>query len=166
MRQYFSLLLVLAVLITAGCVEEPSANTVTTAQTPVTSTVPVNTAIQTPTPVPTPPPAEMAYLANIRCAVGDKSVTTYHCNGDVQIRRGVYEEVQVIARYPDKNTYKSGIVAMGGNNPVSQPFIIFPDLKHQGQNPDYFIKMDKTVYPVIGSTAWSNLPAEKQLQSQ
>jgi hypothetical protein len=165
MRQYLTFLLVLAVLITAGCVEEPApGKDVTTVPTPVTSAVTTGVPGQNPTS--TPQPAEMAYLANIRCAVGDKSETTYHCNGDIRIRSGKYEEVQVIARYADNNTYKSGTVAMGGNNPVSQPFILFPDLKYQGQTPDYFIKMDKKLYPVISGTAWSNLPAENQLQSK
>ena len=163
MRRYFSLLLVLAVLITAGCVEEytPETTTVTTAPAVVTSTL---LATPTgPTPVPTPPPAEMAYLVNIKCAVGDRSEAAYHCGGDIQIRRGVYEEVRVIARYPDNNTFTSGVFGMGGGNQVSRPFLIFPDLKYQNQNPEYFVKMDKTIYPVISGVAWSNLPAEKQL---
>jgi hypothetical protein len=163
MRQYFTLLPVLAFLISAGCVEEytPETTNVTTAPAVVTATV---SATPTgPTPVPTPPPAEMAYLVNIKCAVGDRSEAAYHCGGDVQIRRGVYEEVRVIARYPDNNTFASGIFGMGGSNQVSRPFLLFPDLKYQSQTPDYFIRMDKTVYPVINGVAWSNLPAEKQL---
>jgi hypothetical protein len=166
MRLYFSLLLVLAFLISAGCVEEytPETTNVTTAPTVVTATILAKPA--GPTPVPTPPPAEMAYLVNIKCAVGDRSEAAYHCGGDVQIRRGVYEEVRVIARYPDNNTFTSGIFGMGGGNQVSRPFLIFPDLKYQGQTPDYFVKMDKTIYPVISGVAWSNLPADKQLAIQ
>jgi hypothetical protein len=158
MRQYFSLLLVLAVLITAGCVEEYTPPKTTTAQTPVTSPV----LSGTPGPTPGPAPAEMAYLANIQCAIGDRSEAAYHCNGNVRIRSGIYDEVQVIARYPDNNTFKSGSVAMGGNEPITKPFVIFPDLKYQGQNPDYFVKLDNTLYPVVwngnSGAAWSNLP--------
>jgi hypothetical protein len=159
MRQYFSLLLVLAFLITAGCVEESSpTTTVTTVQTLVITTVPANTPVQTPAPV----PEQMAYLANIKCAVGDRSEAAYHCNGDVRVRGGASHEVQVIARYPDNNTFKSNIVDIGGENAISKPFVIFPDLKYQGQNPGYFVRMDGTLYPVIWSgsmgVAWSNTP--------
>lgn len=170
MRLYISLLLVLAFLITAGCVEEytPEKTTVTTA--PALVTFSISATPSGPVPTPTPPPAEMAYLVNINCAVGDRSEAAYHCGGDVQIRRGVYDEVQVIARYPDNNTFTSGTFGMGGSNQVSRPFLLFPDLKYKGKNPDYFVKMDKTVYPVIGSgnsgVAWSNLPADKQLADQ
>jgi len=157
MRPYFILLLVLAVLLTAGCVEEYTPDTnVTTAQTVVTTTVPANTPVQTPGPA----PAEMAYLSNIQCAVGDRSEAAYHCNGNIRIRSGPSNEVQVIARYADNNTFHSGTFDLGGNNPTSYPFAIFPDLKYQGQNPDYFVKVDKTWYPVFWSgnygVAWSN----------
>jgi hypothetical protein len=142
-------------------VEEIPANaTVTTTTTPVTSQVP------TTTPGQTPAPAEMAYLSGIACAVGDRSEDAYHCNGNVRISRGFYDEVQVIARYADNNTFKSGIVSLGGNGPVSQPFFLFPDPKYQGQTPAYFVRLDSTVNPVVwsgnGGTAWSNLPADKQ----
>jgi hypothetical protein len=168
MRRYLSLLLVLAFLISAGCVEEytPETTNATTTPAAVTLTSAITATPSGPTPVPTPPPAEMAYLVNIKCAVGDRSEAAYHCGGDIQIRRGVYEEVQVIARYPDNNTYRSGTFGMGGSNQVSRPFLLFPDLKYQGQSPDYFVRMDKTVYPVISGVAWSNLPEEKQLANQ
>jgi hypothetical protein len=159
MRQYLSLLLVLAVLLTAGCVEEYQANsTVTTPQTQATTVSPANT----PAPVQTPPPAEMAYISDIRCAVGDRSEAAYHCNGNVRIRSGVYNAVQVIAKYPDNNTYTSGIASMGGMDPVSVPFFLFPDIRYRDQTPSYFVKLDTKMYPVIwrGDTgvAWSNLP--------
>lgn len=158
MKRYFSLFLVLAVLVTAGCVEEytPEATNDTAAPTPGTTTVATDIPVQTPAPV----PAEMAYLTNIQCAVGDRSEAAYHCNGNVRIRSGAYDEVLVIARYPDNNTFKSGVLALGGGNPVSGPFVTFPDLKYQGQNPDYFVKLDRTLYPVIWSSnvgvAWSD----------
>jgi len=143
-------------------VEDYPANaTVTTITTLVTSQVPA-----TITPGQTPAPAEMAYLSGIECAVGDRSEDAYHCNGNVRIPRGSYEEVQVIARYTDNNTFKSGIVSLGGSGPVSQPFFLFPDLKYKGQTPAYFVRLDMTIYPVVWSgttgTAWSNLPLEKQ----
>jgi hypothetical protein len=100
----------------------------------------------------------MAYLSGIQCATGDKSEDTYHCNGNIRIRGGAHDEVQVIARYPDNNVFRSNIVSLGGGEPVSKPFILFPDIKYQGQNPSYFVKMDRIVYPVNGGVAWSNLP--------
>jgi hypothetical protein len=163
MRQFFSLLLVLAVLLSAGCVEEESANTTAaTAPAPVATAAVTGTSASGPAATPTPPPAEMAYLAGIKCALGDKSEAAYHCNGDVRIRSGVYDEVQIIATYPDNNTFRSGVVSLGGNDAVSKPFFLFPDLKYQGQTPKYFIRLDSAVYPVImsgeGGTAWSNMP--------
>lgn len=161
MRRTFSLLLVLAVLITSGCVEPDPGNATVTATTAV-----VTSSVPTATPGQTPAPAEMAYLSGIECAVGDRSEDAYHCNGNIRISRGFYEEVQVIARYADNNTFRSGIVSLGGSGPVSQPFFLFPDPKYQGQTPAYFVRLDKTVYPVVwsgnGGAAWSNLPADKQ----
>jgi hypothetical protein len=159
MKPYLFLLLVLAVLITAGCVEEytPAAN-VTTAATAVTTAAPANTPAGTPTPA----PEQMAYLSGIQCGVGDRSEAAYHCNGDIRIRGGSYEKVQVLARYPDNNTFKSGAASMGGEDAVSKPFVVFPDIKYQGQTPVYFVKMDGIIYPVTWSgtmgVAWSNTP--------
>jgi hypothetical protein len=158
MRQCFSLLLVLAVLVTAGCVEEYSPGTnVTTTQTLVTSAGPANTSGQTPA----PPPAEMAYLATVKCSLDQTTGRSYHCNGNVRIHSGASGQARVIARYPDNNTFYSGMVELGGDNPISRPFVLFPDLRYQGQEPHYFVELDKTVYPVImsgdGGTAWSNL---------
>jgi hypothetical protein len=162
MRQYPVLLLVLAVLITAGCVEDTSQTTaVTKTPVPVISTTIVT---NTPGQTPTQPPAEMAYLSNLNCAVIDESVATYHCKGNIRIHSGASShDLQVIARYPDNNTFKSGVVALGGDDPVSMPFILFADVKYKDQKPDYFITMDKTLYPVSmngnSGTAWSNLTA-------
>ena len=158
MRWYLSFLLVLAVLITAGCVEPEVTNTtVTAAPAPVTSAVPINNPGQTPAPA----PEQMAYLSNIQCAIGDRSEAAYHCNGNVRIRSGINGEVQVIARYADNNTFKSGSVALGGTEPVLKPFAIFPDLKYKGQTPTYFVKLDNTLYRVVWNgdtgTAWSNI---------
>lgn len=159
MRQYLALLVVVTVLITAGCIEpDTPALNATTAQTLVTSAVPTYNSGQTPAPA----PEQVAYVSDIQCAVGDRTENTYHCNGNVGIRGGIYKEVQVIARYPDNNTFTSGSVALGGTEPLSKPFFVFPDLKYKGQNPDYFVRLDNTLYPVIMSgtsgTAWSNLP--------
>lgn len=157
MRQYPTLFLVLAVLMTAGCVEETSPNTtVTRARTPVPATVPADTTVQTLA----PEPEEMAYLTNLQCAVGDRSEAAYHCNMNVRVRSGPSYQVQVIARYADNNTFRSGTGELGGSNPVLKPFVIFPDIKYKGQNPDYFVNLDNTLYPVTWSggtgTAWSN----------
>jgi hypothetical protein len=166
MRQYFSLLLVLAVLITAGCVEDTSQTTaVTRVPTPATTQTVVT---NTPTQTPTSPPAEMAYISNVQCAVIDESVATYHCKGTIRIHSGASShDLQVIAKYPDNNTFKSGMVTLGGDDPVSMPFILFADVKYKDKTPDYFIKMDKTVYPVVingnGGTAWSNLTAGQEV---
>ena len=160
-RQYPALLLVLAVLITAGCIEpDTPAMNATTAQTLGTSAVPTQNPGQTPGPV----PEQVAYVSDIQCAVGDRTETTYHCNGNVRIRGMAYGEVQVIARYPDNNTFTSGSVPLGGTEPLSKPFAVFPDIRYQGQDPDYFVRLDNTRYPVVMSgtsgTAWSNLPGQ------
>ena len=162
MRQFFSLILVLAVLLSAGCVEEETANTTaTTAPTSLAMPAVTGTSASGPAATPTPPPAEMAYLAGITCALGDKSEAAYHCNGDVRIRSGAYDEVQIIATYADNNTFRSCVVSLGGNDAVSKSFFLFPDLKYQGQTPKYFVRLDRTVYPVImsgdGGVAWSNI---------
>ena len=161
MRPYLSVFLVLALLITAGCVQEYNpGTTAATRQTPVRTTVPADTA-DTPGQTPAPAPEEMAYLANIQCAVGDRSEAAYHCNGNVRVRGGPCE-VQVIARYPDNNTFISGLEEMGGSNLIVKPFVIFPNIRYKGQVPDYFVKIDNTLYPVTWSggsgTAWSNTP--------
>lgn len=158
MRRYLSLVLVLVVLVTPGCIEEytPETNG-TPAQTPGTS--PVLTG--TPPPTPTPAPAELAYLAGVTCSLDSTTERTYHCNGNVRVRTG-YNEVQVISRYPDNNTFSSAIVSMGGTNPVSRPFVLFPDLKYQGQEPQYFVRLDNAIHPVImtgtNGIAWAHLP--------
>jgi len=157
MRHMFSLLLVLSVLVTSGCIQEYADNTtMTTAQTQ--RTPPVMTTVSTPAPA----PAEMAYLAAVECTLDPTTERAYHCNGNVRIRSGASREVQVIARYPDNNTFYSGIAAMGGSNPIAKPFVLFPDLKYQGQDPDWFVKLDNTTYPVTWSgdtgVAWSGLP--------
>jgi hypothetical protein len=161
MRQYPALLLVLAVLITAGCVEY-------TSQTPVVTKTPVpvpSATTVTPVQTPTQPPAEMAYISNVQCAVIDESVATYHCKGNIRIHSGASaHDLQVVARYPDNNTFKSGSFTLGGDNAVSMPFIVFADVKYKDKTPDYFINMDNTLYRVIwtgtGGTAWSNLTVE------
>lgn len=138
MRQVLSLLLVLA-LLAAGCVEEytPAASG-TPAQTPVVAV----SAEKTPVPTPAPEPVAVAYISGITCGVGDRSDAAYHCNGDIRIGRGAYENVQVIAMYPDKNVFRSGTVSLGGDEAVSKPFVIFPDIKYKGQTPAYFVKVD------------------------
>ncbi len=159
MRWYLSLLLVVVVLGTTGCIEEYSpVPDGTPAQTPGTS--PVLTG--TPLPTPTPAPAELAYLEGVTCSLDSTTERTYHCNGNVRVRTG-YHEVQVLSRYPDNNTFYSAIVSMGGANPVSRPFVLFPDLKYQGQEPRYFVRLDNAVHPVIMSgnngIAWAHLPS-------
>jgi hypothetical protein len=148
MRRFFYLLCLLAFLLTAGCTSgDTSAAAVTAAPAPAASQVP--TSVATPVPV----TKEMAYLENVKCAIDQTTETAYHCNGKIRIKSGVYEEVQVIARYPDKNTFESGIVAMGGSNPVLKSFSLFPDLKYQDEDPVYFVRLDNTRYPVIMDNA-------------
>ena len=165
MRKYLAFILVLAVLLTAGCVEEPAPANATTNHTTAATPAPGSggpAATGTPTPVPTPPPAPMAYISGITCGVGDRSEAAYHCNGDIRIGSGEYDQVQVIAEYADNNTFRSGTVPLGGNDAVSKPFVIFPDIKYQGQTPSYFVRMDDHVYPVAWNgnlgVAWSNTP--------
>jgi len=156
MRYFLTVLVTLAVLMTAGCVEEP-APAVTVTATPVT-TAPA-AAPETPASAPTPAPEAVAAISGITCAVGDRSEAAYHCNGNVRvIGKGAYEEVQVIAMYEDNNTFRSGAVPLGGNDPVLKPFVIFPDLKYKSQTPMYFVRLDGMICPVISGTAMSNMP--------
>ena len=146
MRHFFYLLLVLAVLITAGCTSD-ELDTLT--NTPTPTPAPSPTPGGTPAPTRTPEPTEMAYLENVDCAVIEEKVSTYRCLGKVRIKSGIYSEVRVIAKYPDKNTFESGSVAMGGSNPVLKSFSLFPDLKYKDMDPIYSVKLDKNPYPVI-----------------
>lgn len=113
-------------------------------------------------PATTPEPVEMAYLENTLCTVVDEKVTTYRCLGKVRIKSGVYDEVQVIVRYPDNNAFESGVFPMGGSNPVLKSFYVFPDLRYQDQDGEWFVRLDDTRYPVIRSgnsgTAYINPP--------
>ena len=107
-------------------------------------------------------PVEMAYLEKTDCSVTDDKVTTCRCRGNIRIRSGIYDEVQVIAKYPDNNTFASGIVSMGGSNVTLKSFILFPDLKYQDEEPAFFVRLDKAWYPVImngtAGTAYLNPP--------
>ena len=166
MKPYHALVLVAAVLLIAGCVEEYVPENVTATQTQVTPEGTVTPA--GPTAVPTLPPEEMAYISGIQCAMGDKWGSVYHCGGNVRIRSGSYDEVQVITMYPDNNTFSSGSVSLGGTEAVSKPFTTFPDPKYQGQVPRYFVKMDKKICPVTMSgdvgVAFSNMPVPPEIR--
>ncbi|OPX62171.1 MULTISPECIES: hypothetical protein [unclassified Methanoregula] len=155
MRHFLTVLVTLAVLMTAGCVEEPAPAATVTA-TPVT-TAPA-AAPDTPASTPTPAPEAVAFISGIQCAVGDRSEAAYHCNGIVRIPKGAYEDVQVIAMYDDNNTFRSGSVPLGGNEPVMKPFVIFPDIKYQGKTPSYFVRLDGMFCPVVSGAAMSNMP--------
>lgn len=159
MRQYFYFLLLLAVLITPGCTNDAPAGAQTTIAAPA---APAVTPVPAGTPAPSAAPVEMAYLENVKCAIDQTTETAYHCNGKVRIKSGVYNEVKVIARYPDNNTFESAAVAMGGSNLVLKTFALFPDLKYRSQSPVFFVKLDKNQYPVImnneSGTAYLNPP--------
>jgi heat shock protein HslJ len=123
---------------------------------------PSNRVTEVITPPVTPEPVEMAYLEDTVCTVVDEKVTTYRCLGKVRIKSGVYDEVQVMVRYPDNNAFESGVFAMGGSNPVLKSFYLFPDLKYQDQDGEWFVRLDDNRYPVIRSgnsgTAYINPP--------
>ena len=129
--------------------EDPAPVTTTPAAPPVTTQV-------------TKEPVEMAYLENVDCSVIDERVATYRCRGNIRIRSGTYDEVQVIAQYADNNTFESGVVSMGGSNITLKSFMLFPDLKYQGEEPAFFVRLDKVRYPVImygtEGTAYLNPP--------
>src|SRR5512137_79537 len=147
MRHDFYLLLLLAFLITPGCTTDAPAGAAAT--TAPAAPVPAATPVPEVTPVPSAAPVAMAYLENVECTIDHTSETAYHCNGKIRIRSGIYDEVKVIARYPDNNTFESGAVAMGGSNVVLKSFALFPDLKYQDQKPLYSVKLDRDQYPVI-----------------
>jgi len=159
MRRSLSLVLLMAFLLAAACVEEYNPAADTPAHPPAPVTTP---SANPPAPAPTPLPQPVAFIAGIQCAVGDRSVDAYHCNGDVRIPGGEYDTVQIIAVYADNNTFRSNTVSLGGNDAVAKPFVFFPDIKYQGMNPAYFVRLDDRVYPVAwnggAGTAMSNTP--------
>ncbi len=163
MQRFPALLLALALLLTAACIEpeNPPLNG-TTGSVPGTAPVTTGSPGDNPAQTPKPAPAEVAYLSGIECAVGDRTEYAYHCNGNVRVPGGASREVRVLARYPDNNTYRSGTLTMGGAEPVQKPFIVFPDPRYQNQNPAWFVMVDNATYPVImsgnGGTAWAGLP--------
>ncbi len=161
-KSLLPLLFVTALLIAAACIEpetSPANGTVTTGPATVTSGIPGN---GRPGETPTPAPYEVAWLSGITCAIGDRKEDVYHCNGNVRIRGGGYAEVRVIARYPDNNTFRSPVLALGGREPIQKPFAVFPDLSYRDRQPEYVVELNGTGYPVImtgtGGTAWANLP--------
>jgi hypothetical protein len=91
----------------------------------------------------------MAYLEKMDCSVVEEKVTTYRCIGKVRIPSGGPREVTVMVKYPDNNSFDSGILTMGGSDPVVRPFYLFPDLRYTKQDARFFVRLDKTLYPVI-----------------
>ena len=142
MRLFFSCVMVLAVLVTAGCVFGD-----TTPAPPAPAVV--TTGVPTTTPTPTPAPVEMAYLEKMDCSVVEEKVTTYRCIGKVRIPSGGPRDVTVMVKYPDNNSFDSGTITMGGSDPVLKSFYLFPDLRYKNEIARYFVKSDKTLYPVV-----------------
>jgi hypothetical protein len=142
MRQFFSFVMLLAILVTAGCI---FGDTTTAPPAPVVGT----TKVPRITPTPTPEPVEMAYLEKMDCSVVEEKVTTYRCIGKVRIPSGGPREVMVMVKYPDNNSFDSGTIAMGGSDPVLKSFYLFPDLRYKNEIATYFVKIDKTLYPVV-----------------
>ena len=142
MRQFFCFLILLAAVVTAGCIfgdDKP---------TPPAPTV-VTSPIPTVMPTPTPAPVEMAYLEKMDCSVVEEKVTTYRCIGKVRLPAGGPREVTVMVKYPDTNSFDSGVITMGGSDPVLRPFILFPDLRYKDQEPRFFVRIGRTEYPVV-----------------
>ena len=129
MRQFFYLVILLAVAVTAGCIFGD--NTPAPAPAVVTTRVPV------PTPTPEPAPVEMAYLEKMDCSVVEEKVTTYRCIGKVRIPSGGPREVTVMVKYPDNNSFDSGTLSMGGSDPVIRPFYLFPDSGTRNRMPGF-----------------------------
>jgi hypothetical protein len=141
MRLFFSFVILLAVVVTAGCIFGDT--------TPVPVPTVVTTKVLTPTPMPEPVPVEMAYLEKMDCSVVEEKVTTYRCIGKVRIPGGGPREVTVMVKYPDNNSFDSGTLAMGGSEPVIKSFYLFPDLRYKNQDPRFFVRLDKTLYTVL-----------------
>lgn len=142
MRLFFCFFLLLAVMVTAGCISgsdtvAPPAPTVTPSKAPAV------------TPAPTPAPVEMAYLEKMDCSVIEEKVTTYRCIGKVRVPAGGPREVTVMVKYPDNNSFDSGTIALGGSEPIIRSFYLFPDLRYKKEIATYFVKIDKALYPVI-----------------
>jgi hypothetical protein len=142
MRWFFSLGILLAVVLTAGCISGDN-----TPAPPATTVATTKVTVATPTPEPVP--VEMAYLEKMDCSVVEEKVTTYRCIGKVRIKGGGPRDVTVMVKYPDNNSFDSGTLSMGGSDPVMKPFYLFPDLRYRNENASYFVKIDKTLYPVV-----------------
>jgi hypothetical protein len=101
-----------------------------------------------PTTVVTPVPTfEIASLQSEGFGYDTTTGIVYHFNGVLRTYEGVYQDVMVILRYPDKDEYHLDLGGMGGANFTKRDMQIVLNDRVRNMTPRFFIQLDKTEYP-------------------
>jgi hypothetical protein len=101
-----------------------------------------------PTTIVTPVPTfEIASLQSEGFGYDTTTGIVYHFNGALRIYRGVYQDVMVILRYPDRDEYRLSLGGMGGANFTKKDVQIVLLDRVKNMTPRFFIRLDKTEYP-------------------
>jgi|WetSurMetagenome_2_1015567.scaffolds.fasta_scaffold16377_3 hypothetical protein len=96
------------------------------------------------TPVPT---FEIASLQSEGFGYDTTTGIVYHFNGVLRTYEGVYQNVMVILRYPDKDEYHLNLGGMGGANFTKKDVQIVLLDRVKNMTPRFFIRLDQTEYP-------------------
>jgi hypothetical protein len=101
-----------------------------------------------PTTVVTPVPTfEIASLQSEGFGFDPTSSIVYEFNGMLRTYSGVYREVSVILRYPDKDEYRLDLGGMGGANFTKKDVQIVLNARVKNMTPRFFIRLDQAEYP-------------------
>ena len=101
-----------------------------------------------PTTVVTPVPTfEIASLQSEGFGYDPTTSIVYEFNGVLRTYEGVYQDVMVILRYPDKDEYSLDLGGMGGANFTKRDVQIVLNDRVRNMTPRFFIQLDKTEYP-------------------
>jgi hypothetical protein len=101
-----------------------------------------------PTTVVTPVPTfEIASLQSEGFAYDTTTGIVYHFNGVLRTYEGVYQDVMVILRYPDKDEYHLDLGGMGGANFTKKEVQIVLNARVKNMTPRFFILLDQAEYP-------------------
>ena len=101
-----------------------------------------------PTTIVTPVPTyEIASLQSEGFGYDTTTGIVYHFDGVLRIYEGVYQDVMVILRYPDRDEYHLDLGGMGGANFTRKDVQIVLMDRVKNMTPRFFIQLDKTEYP-------------------
>jgi hypothetical protein len=101
-----------------------------------------------PTTIVTPVPTfEIASLQSEGFGYDTTTGIVYHFNGVLRIYQGVYQDVMVILRYPDKDEYHLDLGGMGGANFTKKDVQIVLLDRVKNMTPRFFIRLDQAEYP-------------------